>query len=192
MIPERKEVPVEWTWDATSIFPDDASWNSAFLELENSLPELAKFQGTLGNSSENLANWFATYEKADKTLGKLWIYASMFSETDTADQEAAAKEDRVRGIYARFSGVVAFAEPEMLAIGHAKLLSWTQQNSALAQFTHYFNTLEKQKAHIRSAEVEELLGQVMQPFMTSRNIHSALADADIKYPWRWTGRGPSW
>ena len=25
-IPERKEIPVEYTWDLTDIFPDDEAW----------------------------------------------------------------------------------------------------------------------------------------------------------------------
>ena len=35
-IPERKEIPVEYTWDLTDIFPDDEAWASeraALLEI---------------------------------------------------------------------------------------------------------------------------------------------------------------
>ena len=35
-IPERKEIPVEYTWDLTDIFPDDEAWaaeRTALLEM---------------------------------------------------------------------------------------------------------------------------------------------------------------
>src|SRR5262249_45684613 len=39
----------------------------------------------------------------------------------------------------------------------------------------------RRQAHVRSAEVEEILGQVGEPFMSAAGIHGILADADLRF-----------
>jgi oligoendopeptidase F len=181
-IPPRSEVPVEHTWDASSIYPSHDVWEAAFQQTDARLTNLSQhFEGKLGSSAGTLADWFETSAQIENTLWKLYVYASMFSETDTADSEAAAREARVRGLYARVLSAIAFAEPELLQIPAATLTAFQQSEPRLAHLGQYFAQLERRKPHIRSAEVEALLGSVQEPFSTAANAHSALADADLTF-----------
>jgi oligoendopeptidase F len=177
-VPPRREIPIEYTWDAYSIYPSDTAWEAAFRELDESLAGLEKFHGKLHESPALLADYLGIAETSLNTLYKLYVYASMFHEVDTADQEAAAKDSRTTGLLARVMAALAFAEPEILAIPGDTLQQWRQQEPRLAHYGHYFDQLERRRAHVRSAEVEELLGQVSEPFHTATNMHSVLADAD--------------
>ncbi len=177
----RSEVPIEHTWDATSIYPTHAVWETTFQETEKRLEEVSRYGGKLGDSANALAEWFAYSESVVNTLWKLYVYAGLFSEVDTADSEAAGREARVRGLYARIMGTFAFAEPELLALSKETLTQFQQSDPRLSHFGQYFDQLEKRKPHVRSAEVEELLGTVQEPFGTSNNAHSALADADLVF-----------
>src|SRR5262249_14510596 len=114
-------------------------------------------------------------------LGKLFIYASLFHDADTTDQAAAARFSRATGLGARAAAAMAFAEPELLQVGQATLRRWVQQEPRLAYYGHYVDQLERRRDHIRSAEVEELLGQLSDPFTTTRAIHSILCDADLVF-----------
>ncbi|MEZ4642126.1 MAG: M3 family oligoendopeptidase, partial [Chloroflexota bacterium] len=114
-------------------------------------------------------------------VGKIYIYATLFHEVDTADPEAAAKNDRARGLFGQTLATLAFTDPELLTIGFDTLRRWTAEEPRLAAMTHYLNDLERQQAHVRSAEVEELLGMVMDPFRTGASVHGVLADADIRF-----------
>lgn len=180
-VPPRSEVPIEHTWDAYSIYPSDEAWETAFRELDESLGGLSRFRGKLQESPAILAEALHTSETMLNTLFKLYVYASMFHEVDTADQEAAAKNSRVMGIYARVVAALSYAAPEMLTLSGETLNQWCQQEPRLAHYGHYFDQLEKRRAHIRSTEVEELLGQVSEPFSTATNAHSVLVDADFTF-----------
>lgn len=181
-IPPRNEVPVGHTWDAASIYPSHDAAEAAFQQTDTSLSTLAeRFEGKLGSSASVLADWFETSEQIANSLWKLYVYAGMFSETDTADSEAVAREARVRGLYARVMSTFAFAEPELLQIPAEILTKFRQSEPRLAHLGQYFDQLERRKPHIRSAEVEALLGMVQEPFGTAVNAHSALADADLKF-----------
>jgi oligoendopeptidase F len=177
----RSEVPVEQTWDIHSVFPSDSAWEEEIKRVTDSLPQVASFRGRLGESPKVLADWFDLVERVGRSLGKIVVYAGMQHHVDTTDQAAAAKNDRARGLFARVMATMAFAEPEMLSIGFEKLRRWTKEEPRLAIYGHYFDELERRKEHIRSAEVEELLRQVMDPFRTAAATHGILSDAELTF-----------
>lgn len=180
-VPLRQDIPPEHTWHTESIFPNDAAWSSEFDALTNDLPSLARFRGHLADNPTTLADWFQASEAIEFRAGKVVLYASMKHTVDTTDQNAAALNDRARGLAARVAAAMSFAEPELLAIGFAKLRAWTQTEPRLAIYAHYFERLEQRAAHVRSAEVEELLSQVNDPFRTAAATHGILSDADLKF-----------
>ncbi len=177
----RSQVPVEQTWDIQSVFPSDSAWEDEIKRVTEQLPQIASFRGRLGESPTVLADWFDMVERVGRSLGKIIVYAGMQHHVDTTDQEAAAKNDRARGVFARVMAAMAFAEPELLNIGFEKLRRWTKEEPRLAIYGHYFDELERRKEHIRSAEVEELLRQVMDPFRTAAATHGILSDAELTF-----------
>jgi oligoendopeptidase F len=180
-IPVRNEIAIEHTWDAESVFASAADWQAEFTRVAAQLPDLARFQGHLGGGPAALADWLATLEQLQGSLGKLYVYASMSHEVDTTNQEAAARYDRTIGLVARAQATIAFSEPELLALGAEKLREWSQAEPRLAIYAHYFDQLDRRREHVRSAEIEELLGMVRDPFATAAGTHGILADADLHF-----------
>ncbi|MBI3740891.1 MAG: oligoendopeptidase F, partial [Chloroflexi bacterium] len=139
-VKKRNEIPLEHTWDTASVFPNDAAWETEFKWITDQIPALAQQRGKL-KSANALEKFFDTTEEIGKRLGKVALYASMFYTTDTSDQRAAAMNDRARGLGARVSAAMAFAEPELLKIGLPKLRQWMKKNARLKIFAHYFDRL---------------------------------------------------
>lgn len=50
-IPERNEIPVEFTWDLTDIFKTDEDWLREYEALMQVPAQLAEYEGTLGESA---------------------------------------------------------------------------------------------------------------------------------------------
>lgn len=180
-LPLRKDVPVEHTWDVHSIFPSDQDWDAAVQSFTARLPELAAFRGRLGEGPAVLADCLETAERLIGDAGKIYMYGMMRFTVDTSDQAAAALNDRARGVFAQFMATMSFMEPELLAVGPDRLMQWADQEPRLAIYKHYFDTLARQKEHVRSAEVEELLSLVQDPFRTAAGIHGIISDADIRF-----------
>jgi oligoendopeptidase F len=180
-LPARQAVPTEHTWDTASIFPIAADWEAAVNHIMAQLPPLARFRGQLGDSPAMLLEWFAASEQVGIALGKVIVYASMDYAVDATNQQASALSDRARGLAARVGAALSFAEPELLAIGFETLCAWMQSEPRLAAYAHYFDQLEKRAAHVRSAEVEEVLALTRDAFMTAAQTHGVLANADLKF-----------
>ena len=181
-LPTRAEVDKRFTWNAESVFPDAAAWESAVESVIARLPDLAEFKGHLGDSPDTLADWFEVSERVQRLLGKLTVYATMSYSVDVTDQEAVARTDRTRTATARLGAAMSFALPEMIAIGFPKLRNWVATSPRLAHLGHYFDRLEGLQSHVRAPEVEEVLTQVSDPLASAISAHSVLANADMKFP----------
>lgn len=180
-LPRRDEVPLEHTWDITSIFPDMGAWEGAARQVDEALPALAAYQGRLGESAATLLAWLQESEQVGVALGKLLTYASMAFDVDTTNQEQAALRDRSVGLMIRYISTCAFAEPEILATPPERLAGFHAEAPGLAPYRHYLDNLQRQRAHVRSAEVEQLLAQADEPFISFSQAYQMLTDGDLRF-----------
>jgi oligoendopeptidase F len=180
-VPLRSEIPVEHTWDLASIFAAPADWEAQVAELKTRLPAIRAFAGHLGDSPARLGEWLDAYQALMRDAQRVVMYAALDYSTDTNDQAAAARTGQATSLAAEVQAAVAFAEPELMALGFDTLRRWLAENGALAIYGHYLDDLERKSAHIRSAEVEELLGQVEDPFRTANNTHGILTNSEMVF-----------
>lgn len=180
-VPQRSEIPLEHTWDLVSVFQSDDAWEAEMTQLAADLAEVERFRDRLGHGPTILADWFDTRERLQRRLEKVVLYAYLSHQVDTANQAAAVRNDRAAGFYANALAAMAFAEPEILAVGRDTLRRWQRDEPRLAVYGHYFDRLDHRQTHVRSAEVEELLNQAQGPFESAVGIHGILVDADLRF-----------
>ena len=180
-LPLRSEVPVEQTWDLESIFATPADWEAACKALAEQLPGLVAYQGRLSESPQTLLGFVNQYQSAGILIGKILTYAMNASAVDTTNQAAAARSGQARSLMARFAAAVAFFDPELMAIGFARLSQWLAETPELAYLDHYLDRLEKRQAHVRSGEVEQVLALTSDPFSGPSSIYAMLNNADLTF-----------
>jgi oligoendopeptidase F len=180
-LPDRQQLDPSFTWNDTSVFPDDDAWEQAVARLRAQLPELQSFRGSLGSSPDQLLAWLAFKEAMLQLAGKIEIYASLQHSVDTTSARGAALYDRARSLMAEVRGAAAFDEPELMGIGFDRLRAWMSDSPALASYEHVFDKLERRAAHLRSAEVETLLSQAADAFRSASAVHGTMTDADMTF-----------
>jgi oligoendopeptidase F len=180
-VPPRSAIAREHTWNVESVFPTPDAWEAAYQDVAHALRSFDAFRGHLGDGADRLADWFETGQAVFRQLAHVVLYASMGHTADKTDQTAAARFDRARGLSARANAAAAFAEPEVIGIGFDTLRRWIAGAPRLATYAHHLDRLSRRAAHVRSAEVEELLGLAADPFRTASASHGILADADLAF-----------
>jgi oligoendopeptidase F len=180
-VPHRRDIAPEHTWHLENVFSSDDAWEEGFKQVVEAAPRLESFRGRLHEGPAVLVEWFAVQEDVFRILGRVFIYASMVHNVDTAEQEGKAKNERAMGLLARTVAAAAFAEPEMIAIGFETLRAWIAREPRLAIYGHSLDVLERRQEHVRSPEIEELLGLVRDPFDTASSTHSVLGDTDLRF-----------
>lgn len=177
----RNEIPQQYQWNIESIFATPEAWETAVSQFQDQLKEISQFKGRLHEGATVLADYLTAADALATAVGKIYVYASLSYSVDTTNQKAAARNDQARGLYGMMMAAIAFAQPEMLTIGFTTLRKWLTEDERLADYGHYLDRLETQQAHIRSAEVEQVLGLVQDAFGTAAATHGILANADLKF-----------
>ena len=180
-LPRRQDVPQEKKWSVESVFPSIEAWEAAFAQADGLAPGLQEFQGRLGDSPSVLADALERLDRAVQAAHRVGLYASMQAAGDSGDQTFAALRSRAQGLYARLAAASAFYEPELLALPPERLAEWAETEPRLTVYRHYFDTLARRRAHVRSEEVESLLAQVSEPLAAIYTAADVLGDADLTF-----------
>ncbi|MBT3314036.1 MAG: oligoendopeptidase F family protein, partial [Anaerolineae bacterium] len=181
-IPARNEVDPKYTWNAESVFASPEVWSAEAEQIIADIPSTKAFQGKLGENAASLADGLEAVENLLVRAERLYMYAGFAYSVDTADQDAAAMADKAGGVYGQVVAAISFVQPEMLEIGEKNLRQWIKDESRLAIYEHFVNNLFRKQAHVRSSEVEEILGMLADPFGGAAATRSMLTNADFKFP----------
>ena len=74
-LPDRAELPAEYTWDLTTIYPSDAAWEADVARLDQLLVEVGTLQGTLATGPQALLKVLEACDRVSMLLGQLSVYA---------------------------------------------------------------------------------------------------------------------
>lgn len=181
-LPKRSEVPVELTWNLETIYATPEAWEQAFVWVNDELPKLAAYQGTLGTSAQTLYDALQLDNSVSEVLGKLYVYASMRSDEDTSNGPNLARQSRVMALAAKAGAATAFMTPEILEIPQERIEEFLRADTRLELYRHILDELLRRKPHVRSAEVEALLAEVSEPLEAPSQVFNMLNNADLKLP----------
>jgi oligoendopeptidase F len=177
----RAKVKKNQTWNAESVFTSPEEFDAEVKSLIESLPSIKRFKGHLGDGPEMLLEAMEVIELTSRRAAKIQVYATMSSAVDTGNQQGAAMSGKAMSALAQGVAAISFVDPELLSIGDAKLRQWLKDDTRLTLYEHYINDLFRRQAHVRDAEVEELLGMLRDPFGTVRTTANMLANADFQF-----------
>jgi oligoendopeptidase F len=177
----RYKVKKQQTWNSESIFTSQEQFDAEIKSILESLPAVKNYQGHLVDSIDTFLNAMQAIDILDQRSSKVRVYANMSNAVDANDSAAAAMNSKAMSALAQVGAAVSFLEPELLSIGEAKLSQWVNEDPRMKLYEHFFADLFRKQAHVRSAEVEELLGMLRDPFQAVRMTAGAIANADFKF-----------
>jgi oligoendopeptidase F len=180
-LPTRSALNRADTWNAESVFADPAAWEAEMQALAGDITEFARYQGHLAEGPSALLGALHGLEALLTRSGKVLTYALMCHHVDTTDQAASRRYGQAQALYGQLLGSLAFVDPELLAIGRATLDQWLLAEPGLAIYAHYIDDLYRRQAHVRSSEVEQLLGMLADPFSGPRSTANFLSNADLTF-----------
>lgn len=188
-LPKRAEVPVELTWDLSTIYPTVDAWEADFREVEKLTPTIADFKGKLGSSAASLLGLLNTRDRIGQTIEKLWSYAHLRADEDTTVSANKALRERARQLIVNFGAAYAYVDSEILAIDADVMQGFLSESAELATHRFELENLLRRKPHVRSAEIEELLANASMLHAGPSNVYDMLSDADMQFPKLADGKG---
>jgi oligoendopeptidase F len=178
----REEIPAKYKWNAASVYPSDEAWEAEADSLLVKLEDLKRMEGSVGKSTQSLADALDASNALLEILGKILTYSFNAQAVDNADANAARMYGKSQSILGQIFAGIGFIQPEILAIEADTLAKWRREEPRLKIYNQYFDDLLRQQAHVRSAEVEEVLGLAQDPFASLYTTLNVLTNSEMKYP----------
>ena len=179
---KRSDIPREYTWNLESIYPSNEDWEHDFQSIQRRLPELEALKGTLAQSGQALLQVLQKRDELFEQVERLFVYASMRRDEDTTNSLYQGMYDRAMQLYVRASTAASYIEPEILALPQEKLDQFVRKNPGLELYGQQLRDLNRQRPHVRSAEVEAILAAAGEISEGPDSIFSMIDNADLKLP----------
>lgn len=173
----RNEVPVQETWDLTSLFEN----NDAFY---SSLEELVKTVTTFNEKYVNQLNEISTIESALNEQADIIIsiihlstYAELLYSTDTSNEKSQKVAAQFSTTYGKIAGLLSFVESEILQLDEEAFNALIKQS----EYPKYLSLLKRQKAHTLHPEVEKTLASFSPTFGAPYEMYGITKMLDIEF-----------
>ncbi|HEY2560087.1 MAG TPA: oligoendopeptidase F [Caldimonas sp.] len=178
----RAEIPAEFRWDFSAIYPSWAVWEEALKEMDVRMDAFTKLQGTLDQGPAALLKAYQSFDDIGKLQYRLYRYPQLQRDVDTRDQAVAGRFQRMNAVFAKFDTASAWFTPELLKIPEATAEGWIAQTPALLPYRFPILDAYRRKAHVLDDKGERLLSLSTQVDQVPRTIYQELSTSDIKYP----------
>ncbi|MGL4772073.1 MAG: oligoendopeptidase F [Clostridium sp.] len=179
VLKKREEIQEEFKWKIDKIYSSPEQWEKDFKELKEEAPKLMEFSGKLGNQEE-VKKYLDLNEAISRKAEKLYIYAHLKCDEDTTNTTNQGRMNKVDSYMAEFASYNAFFVPELLDLGEEYIKSLINSNE-LKEFKFMFEGILKEKPHVLSKEMEEMLAKVSDCLEAPHTIYNMLTNADMTF-----------
>ncbi|WP_294740621.1 oligoendopeptidase F [uncultured Exiguobacterium sp.] len=178
----RQDVDVTETWNLESIYATNEVWEEEFESVKAMLPLLVEYKGRLGQSAETLYEGLQLRDEVSRRLYKLYTYAHMRYDENTADSFYQAMNDRARTLASQIGATLAFMTPELLAVPEATIETYLNENADLGMYRHAFDELNQEREHVLTEAEEAILAKAGEVLGQSGTTFGMLNNADLTFP----------
>lgn len=182
MSDNRSHIDEKYQWDLSTVFATDDAWEAELASLDSDLENAKAYKGHLTASSNDLLAITESYLALSRRLEKLYVYASMKNDQDTTVAKYQEYQAKATAIYAKFSEIFAFYEPELMQLSKEAFEDFVAETPALSAYAHFFEQLFKRQPHVLSQAEEELLAGAQEIFGAAGETFGILDNADIIFP----------
>lgn len=176
---KREQVENKYKWKIEDIFATAEDWEKLYKQTEKSI-NFDKFKGNL-NSAENILACFKAEEKVGKNVEKLYLYAHMKHDENTADSKYIAFQSKAQALFVKYSSALSFVMPELTKLDD-KTLKEFEKDKRLKDYNYTIKNIIKQKPHTLSEDCEKLLAMGGEVYSSFKDIFGMIDNADLPLP----------
>lgn len=180
VLKKRDEISEEFKWKLEKIFKDEKEWEDEFKKLQQEVPKYSEFQGKL-NDKEEILKYLEFNEEVSRKAESLYVYAHMKCDEDTTNQKTQSMMNKIDAYMAEFSSKTAFFVPEILSLKDGFIESLLKDDERFEKYDFLLKDILKEKEHILTKDMEELLALASDCLDAPSTIHNMLTNADMTF-----------
>lgn len=179
----RDEVPDKYKWNLEDIYKTDDVWKAEKERIQEAMQQMGKYKGKLTQSAATLLEALELNTSLAKEMTRLFSYASMKSDQDTRVTKYAGMKQELQQVFAQYSALTSYLEPELLAsLDENKISQFVSQAKGLEVYQFYLKDLLRKRAHRGSEEVEKVMAYSSLMSGNASTIYSTFFNAEFPHP----------
>ena len=181
MAKKRTEYSENLKWNVKDLYETEEDYQKDFTYLEEHLSLLAKYEGHILDSEDNLYELLKLDTDFGKKLEQVYIYAHINNDSDTTNVKYQAMYGKAHQLYEKYSVATSYIVPEILKSDYQLIASYIDKNSKLKAYERTLKEIFRKKKYILSDKEEKVLSTLATTFSTPDQVYSMLTDADMKF-----------
>lgn len=177
---KREEIDDKYKWKIDKVYKNIADWEKDFEDLKKEAVKLKEFNGKL-NNGETILEYLKLNEKISRKAETLYIYAHLKCDEDTSNSTFQSLMSKIDIYMAEFSSYTAYFVPEILSLEDGFIEKEIARIDDLKPFKFLFDDILKEKPHVLTKEMEELLAAASDCLDAPSAIHNILTNADMTF-----------
>lgn len=177
---KREEIEDKFKWKIDKIYKNIEEWEKDFESVKAEAVKLKDYSGTLKNG-EKILEYLKLNEVISRKAENLFIYAHLKCDEDTSNTTNQALMSKIDIYMAELASYTAFFVPEILSLEDSFIQEEINRLDELKQYKFLIEDILKEKPHILSKEMEELLAAASDCLDAPSAIHNILVNADMTF-----------
>ena len=179
---KRSEADISYTWKLEDMMPDNQTWEALFEKTAAQVKRYGDFKDTLAESAETLYRCLKFDDEISLDVERLYVYARMRSDEDTAEQSYQDMFGRAQSLSFEAAERSSFIVPEILEMDPSLLASYMESENGIGLYRRLMERILGKREHTLSGPMEELLAQSYDATQGASQIFNMFNNADVKFP----------
>lgn len=178
---KRQEIDEKYKWDLSDLCESSKDFSERIKKIPGFIDELAKYQGHLLDSAENLYNFFQDKDKVEEQIEYLDMYGHLMSSVNTDDLEAAEEYSQIMNIIAQYNSRFSFVNSELISHDFKEIEAMIDSYEPLSKYRHMLEDMFRLKSRLLSELEESMLCKyepIIDQFRKSSNL---IRNKEMKY-----------
>ncbi|MBQ9416116.1 MAG: oligoendopeptidase F [Clostridia bacterium] len=178
---DRKQIPQSEKWDLTAIYKDQQAFDQDYAKTAELIEQFKSREADFITGS---APFYATLKDAqqiESLLNRLEVYASLFSDLDTGNNEGQILMGRMFKLYNDFGEASSFMQTAMLKVDDLTLQAWNKEEPGLLDYARTIEKARRFREHTLTDESEKLIASMQNAMHSHSRIRSVFANADLSF-----------
>lgn len=177
-VKNRKDVSEQETWDLTALFESTQAFEHALVDLKTETTNFVEhYEGKVAGV-DTVVKALADYESIRIQTSWIGQYASLPTNVDIGDTEAAERLRFVSGTLADISAALSFFDSALVSLEESVLDEIVQ---AAPQYASFIRQVKKQKQAQLDPAAEKLLAQLGPVLNAPKDVFEQARSADMDF-----------
>ena len=154
----RNEADKKYTWDLSSLFKDQSSFDAQLERSKQQLRELCQRKGHIADSIDTYAAFLNDQERFERGLENLYVYAKMCTDVEPTDMQNQQNFAQASNLLQQAQLDLTFLSLEL--IRHADTIREYFKEDCCRDFRYPMEELFRTIPHRFSDEMEQFLSKI--------------------------------